>query len=294
MLAFILSQPRSGSTVLSAMLDRRKGVVCMPESSFPQVLGAIRPEERADKRWLAALYMGSTFPPLPRPPTPLTLDDAESCMRDSISDSLLNLGRAVASKLGRNPQEVTDVVWKTTRTPGMISGPLSTGGKFVVLRRHAHNVYESQFRVDFGKANQNPFRYGIFANSYENVFSRLPVGRPFEIDYERIPKDLANLLHFLEIPDEGEWGTGSSTIDLVSQRAHWLTEATKEFKNDDASKRARLDVGRVRSLNFALHATSLFRPFMKPLRDYYDTLSLNHIRSVARMHISGEIPMGDA
>ena len=56
-LAFILSLPRSGSTVLSAMLDRKKGIVSPPESSFPQMLGTLTPEERADKRWLAALYL---------------------------------------------------------------------------------------------------------------------------------------------------------------------------------------------------------------------------------------------
>lgn len=124
-LVYILSQPRSGSTVLTALLDKRKGVVCMPESSFPQVLGQISGKELGDRRWLAALYLGSTFPP-----TPLTLDDAERCMTGSEAEILCNLGKALASELGRNPDEVRHVVWKTTRMVGMHQGPVAAGGRF--------------------------------------------------------------------------------------------------------------------------------------------------------------------
>jgi hypothetical protein len=289
-LAFILSQPRSGSTVLSAMLDRRKGVVCMPESSFPQVLGAITPRERGDKRWLAGLYLGSTFPPLPRPPTPLTLDEAEGCMDGTTAEILEKLGRALAIKLERDPQLVRHVIWKTTRTPGMLSGPLSTGGRFVVLRRHLHNIYDSQFRVDFGRANRNPYRFGVFAQSYENVFAGLPGGRTFELDYEAIPDHFSDLLGFLAIEDVGSWEGNQCAIDFVARSGHWLREATQAFRNDDPAKRGRLAPGQRREVDRAMAVTRPLRPFLRPVRSYYDRLSLDHIRSVAKMHLEGTLP----
>lgn len=289
MLGFILSQPRSGSTVLSAMLDRRKGVVCLPESSFPQVLGAITKRERQDKRWLAALYLGSTFPPLPKPPTPLSLNDAESYMNGSNEEILIALGKAVADKIGHNPAEVNTIIWKTTRTIGMHRGPLSTSGKFVVLRRHLHNIYDSQFRVDFGIRNRHPYRFGVFTQSYEHAFSRLPSERTFELNYEEIPQRFTDLLQFWGVKDQGEWESGHSTIDLVAQSGHWLSQATQDFRNDDPEKRAKINNRVLQVVDKAQQFTRPLRAFMGPLRSYYDNLSLNHIRSVARMHIEGKI-----
>jgi len=285
MLAFIVSQPRSGSTVLSAMLDRRKGVVCLPESSFPQVLGSITKTERHDKRWLAALYLGSTFPPRPKPPTPLTIDDAEACMNGSNEEILLALGKAVASKIGHNPAEVNTVIWKTTRTIGLHRGPLSTSGKFVVLRRHLHNIYDSQFRVDFGIRNRNPYRFGVFTQSYEHAFSRLPSGRTFELNYEEIPRRFSDLLQFLGVRDQGEWDTGTSTIDLVAQSGNWLSQATQDFRNDDPEKRAKMDESLLQVVDRAQRFTHPLRPFMGPVRRYFDKKSLNDIRDEARRHV---------
>ncbi len=286
MLAFILSQPRSGSTVLSAMLDRRKGVVCMPESSFPQVLGTITRQERADKRWLGGLYLGRTFPPRPRPPTPLTVDDAERCMDGSNEEVLTNLGRSLAMKIGRDPEEVTTVIWKITRTIGMHTGPLSTNGKFVVLRRNLHNIFDSQFRVDFGIRNRNPYRFGVFTQSYENAFNRLPADRTFQLEYESIPDQLEGLMSFLGIADRGEWESGISTIDLVAQSGSWLAQATQEFRNDDPAKRASLGASITRKVDFALSLTRPLRPLMGPVRSYFDHRSMNHIRDEARRHLA--------
>ena len=89
--AFVISEPRSGSTVLTAMLDRRKGVLSMPESSFPQVLGYLRRAERTDPRRLAAIYLGSTFVP-----TPLKFSEIESCMTGSDQNVLDQLAGATA------------------------------------------------------------------------------------------------------------------------------------------------------------------------------------------------------
>lgn len=281
MLAYILSQPRSGSTVLTAILDKRKGVVCMPESSFPQALGQISREERADPRWLAALYLGSTFPP-----TPLTFQDALACMKGDNEEILISLGRALAGKLGRDPGDVRTVVWKTTRTIGMHRGPLETSGRFIVLRRHPHNVFESQSRFDYGVRNRRPFRYAVFSQSYEHALNRLPEERKFEIEYDDTEKRLPALLEFLNIEDQGPWQSGGSSLDLVAQSCSWLTQITEEFRNTDPEKRARLAPEMIRSVDRALALTRPLRPFMGPLRAYFDKRSMEHIWEFARERLA--------
>jgi len=280
MLAYILSQPRSGSTVLTAILDKRKGIVCLPESSFPQVLGVISKKERADRRWLAALYLGATFPP-----TPLTIDDAEACMEGSNEEILTALGKALASKLNRNPDDVRTVVWKTTRTIGMHRGPLMTSGKFVALRRHPHNVFESQSRFDYGVRNRKPFRYAVFSQSYEYALTRLPEDRTFLLDYDETEQRLPALLEFLQVEDHGVWETGGSSLDLVAESCSWLTQITEEFRNTDPEKRARLKPEMISAVDRWLAVTRPLRPLMGPLRGIFDRRSLGHIRGFAREHM---------
>lgn len=281
MLTFILSQPRSGSTVLTAILDKRKGVVCMPESSFPQALGELTRAERADRRWLAALYLGSTFPP-----TPLSFQDALACMEGSDEDILHSLGRALAEKLGRDPSEVRTVVWKTTRTIGMHRGPLATGGRFVVLRRHPLNVFESQSRFDYGVRNRKPLRYAIFSQSYENALRRLPADRCFQLDYDETEQRLPALLDFMGIADLGAWESGASSLDLVAESCSWLTEITAEFRNTDPEKRARLAPEMIRQVERSLALTRPLRPLLGPLRAHFDKRSMGHIWGFARERLA--------
>ncbi len=292
-LAYILSLPRSGSTVLSAMLDKRKGIVSPPESCFPQVLGTVSPEERKNRRWMAALYIGSTFPP-----TQLSLDDAASCMEGSNEDILIALGRAVAAKLDRDPNEVRAVVWKTPRNVGMHAGPFSTPGKFIVLRRNPHNVFESQFRVGFGKNNRNPFRFSIFRESYEHAFARIPTERKLEIHYDDLPLVLTKVVEFLGLPDQGDWAGNQSSLDLAVESCSWMSEVTKEFQNQDPKKRARLDSKQVRTLNFAMKLARPTRWILGPARAYFDHQSLLWCLDRAR-HILEEAdaktpPLADA
>jgi hypothetical protein len=275
-LAFILSLPRSGSTVLSAMLDRKKGIVSPPESVFPQMLGTVTPEERADKRWLAALYLGSTFTP-----TPLTLEDAQECMVGSNEEILVALGKACAVKLSRDPEQVEAVVWKTPRMVSMHEGPLSTGGKFVVLRRNPHNVFESQFRVEFGKKNRNPYRFALFLESYENAFSRLPEERTIQITYDSLPGSLSDLLSFLGVEDRGEWESASSSLDLAVQYCGHMADVTKPFENTDPVKRARLDPTQIRKLEFAMRLARPTRAFLGLLRAHFDRQSTKWSRDRA-------------
>jgi hypothetical protein len=281
MLAYILSQPRSGSTVLTAILDKRKGVVCMPESSFPQALGVMSRKERSDRRWLAAMYLGSTFPP-----TPLTFDDALACMDGDDEQILISLGRALAKKVGRDPSEVRKVVWKTTRTIGMQNGPLKTTGSFVVLRRHPHNVFESQSRFAYGIRNRKPLRYAVFAQSYEHAFSQLPMDRTFLMDYDDTELRLPELMEFLKIENLGEWESGGSSLEMVAKACPWLTQITEAFKNTDPEKRARLDLKTIRSVDRALEWTQPLRPFLGPLRTHFDKRSMEHIRAFARQRLA--------
>jgi hypothetical protein len=268
-LAYILSLPRSGSTVLSALLDRRKGIVSPPESCFPQMLGMITDYERKDPRWLAALYLGCTFPP-----TPLTLEDAEKCMKGSNQDMLIALGKAVAVKLDRDPDEINVVVWKTPRMIGMHKGPLSTDGKFIILRRNPHNVYESQFRVEFGKNNRNPYRFALFRESYEHSMNRIPKERIMNVSYDDLPSILPDILGFFGVQDNGEWDNRRSSLDLAAENCTWMTDVTKEFLNRDKEKRARLDPVQVKKLDFALRLARPTRCILGPMRSHFDKISL--------------------
>lgn len=277
-LAYILSLPRSGSTVLSVLLDKRQGVVSPPESSFPQVLGEIPSGERRDGRWLAALYLAATFPP-----TPLTLEDAEECMKGGDREILTSLGLAVACKLGRNPEDVKAIVWKTPRTICMNDCPISTDGKFIVLRRNPLNVFESQFRVGFGEKNRNPYRFAVFRESYEHAFARLPGNRVLNIDYDDLPGTVSDICGFLGVGDHGEWASsGCSSLDLAADSVPWMSEVTKEFRNTDPEKRARLDPAQVQRLKRALSLTRPLRPFLGPIRRHFDVASLNEIRGRAK------------
>lgn len=275
-LAYILSLPRSGSTVLSAMLDKQKGVVSPPESSFPQVLGVLKPEERNNPRRLAALYIGATFPP-----TPLTLDDAEACMQGSDKEILIELGKAVAAKLGRNPEQIRAIVWKTPRTVGMHRTPLATGGRFIVLRRNPHNVFESQFRVQFGENNRNPYRFAVFRESYEHAFSRLPAGRMMQVEYDQLPGVIPKVLAFIGIEDDGLWEDHRSSLQLASEHCSWMSEVTQEFQNRDPEKRARLDPKQISRLELAMQLARPLRPFLGPVRAFFDHQSMGPIRKRA-------------
>jgi hypothetical protein len=277
MLTYILSQPRSGSTVLTAILDKRKGIVCMAESCFPQVLGTLSKNERANKRWVAALYLGSRMAP-----DPLDIEDAETCVSDSDDEMLFALGKAVAKKLGRDPAQVKNVVWKTTRAIGLHDGPLATSGKFVALRRNTYNVFESQSRFVHGVNNRNPYRYALFSQSYEHALNRCPADRTFRLEYDDLPGILPSLLDFMEVPDLGEWETSGSILDVVAKECDWLSQVTGEFHNTDEKKRAQLDPVMKKRLAFALAMTSSLRKFMGSVRKHFDMKSVAYVKSIAR------------
>lgn len=195
---------------------------------------------------------------------------------------LLNLGRAVAVKMGRDVEKVRSIIWKTPRTVGMLNGPLSTGGKFIVLRRNPQNVFESQFRVDFGANNRKPFRFAVFRESYEHAFARIPKSRLFEMEYDALPRILEELLKFLGIEDRGEWQVGRSSLEMAAESCSHMSEVTREFRNTDPEKRARLGSDQVSSLATAMFLARPLRPLLGPVRAHFDNQSLGPIRERAK------------
>lgn len=269
--------------MLSAILDQRRGIISPPESSFPQILGEISAEERNDPRRLAALYIASTFSG-----TPLSLEESMACMSGGDEEILTNLGLALAEKIGRDPAKVGVIVWKTTRTVSFMDVPKALGGKFVVLRRHPLNVFESQFRVHFGKNNRKPFRFASFRESYESAFAKLPENSTFELDYENIPTELPKLLKFLEIEGAELWEEGHSSLKHVAENRPWLSQILDIFENTDEEKRRRLDQKQAEGLATAMKITRVLRLLFPLLRKHYDHNSLGDIRhkaaEVLRVH----------
>lgn len=274
--AFVISEPRSGSTVLTAMLDRRKGMLSMPESSFPQVLGYLKDHERTDPRRLAGIYLGSTFVP-----TPLKFAEIESCMVGNDREILDQLARATAVAVGRDPQQLNCVIWKTVRTIGMHRVLEDLDARVVILRRHPHNVFESQSRFSYGVRNRKPLRYAVFRQSYEAAFAKLDVSQQLEIEYDDLPDALADICGFLEVPDLGVWADDSSHFAEAAGNCTWLSEVTREFQNRDLEKRARLDESACRTLDRCLSMTRPLRLAMHPVRRFFDRRSLGHVRKIA-------------
>jgi len=278
---YILSLPRSGSTVLTSILDRKDGVVCMPESAFPQLLGEIGKKERADKRWMAALYLASSFSG-----TLLTIDDAEACMVGDNAEILARLGHAMAEKTGRPQERVRLVVWKTTRMVSCLRGPLLTDGRFIVLRRHPHNVYDSQFRVPFGVNNRKPWRFAMFRASYEAAFKMIPANRRFDLEYEDIPARMKEMLDFAGLSDIGEWLTGGSSFDGVVESRPWHGEIRAGFHNTDATKRKAVDPATAASLDRISGLMDSCGPVMSLLRMRFDQRNFDDIRARARLLVA--------
>ncbi len=66
-----------------------------------------------------------------------------------------------------------------------------------------------------------------------------------------------------------------------------MTEVTKEFQNKDPEKRARLDPKHVARLQLAMKLARPLRPFMGPVRSYFDHQSMGPIRERAKAILAG-------
>jgi hypothetical protein len=227
---------------------------------------------------MAAIYLAATFTP-----TPLDISEAEECMRGSDQDILVNLGLAVAKKLGRDTAQVRAVLWKTPRTVGMHRGPLSTSGRFIILRRHPYNVFESQFRVSFGENNRNPYRFAIFQESYEHAFARIPSDRRIDVNYDDLPGVLTQICEFLGVATQDKWESGRSNLEMAAKERSWMQDVTKPFENRDPEKRSRLDPDQVARLDRAMRLAEKIRPFLGPVRRFFDQCSVRSIKERARV-----------
>jgi hypothetical protein len=231
---FILSLPRSGSTVLTRMLAFRKDVLCLPETFFPHLADHLTGDEWLQPRWIGALFVASCSDG-----SPLTLDEAADCATNDAPTTMERIANAVAAKEGRDPASIHAVVWKSTRLVGSIRTALAIGGRFVILRRPRLNVFESQFRVPFGKHNENPARFALFAASYDAAFSSYPPERTLELDYADIPARLDELFEWIGSCDASPAGSAGSLQQTASQRA-WHQAIDKPFVNEDVKKIANL------------------------------------------------------
>ena len=284
-LACVYSLPRSGSTVLIAELDRLKGIVCLPESYFPQVLEFLTPQELSDPAKLAAFFLASS-----PSGSLISFEEAQTCMvPDDWKATLVRLGLACAAKTNRNPSQVRTIIWKTTRIIGKGKLFAEAGGRFLVLRRNPVNVFDSQFRVSFGRHNRNPLRFAVFLESYEAAFSRLPPEATYHIEYEAIPEQLAAMSDWFGVVGDN-WAGGESSIALTHARKTWHNGLMDGFQSRDEIKRKNVTLGQRFFLGAGRFAAKPVRPILSFLRDYYDGEIIKQIRNeattilVARSH----------
>ncbi len=273
---FIVSVPRSGSTVLTNMLDNYEDVLCLPETFFPGVMELADEAEWKDRRWMAALFLVSCSDG-----SPLSLDEAEACIEKDKQATLNSLASAAAAKSGRDLSKLKTVVWKFTRMVGCWHSAAAMGGRFIILHRNPLNVYESQFRVPFGDKNRNPARFALFATSYDAAFSDYPAAQTLRLDYPEIPTSMPKLLEWIGSNGERRDPTAAGMRGISGSRP-WHTEIDKPFKNDDASKLQNLSKPSVLLYQGARLLLSLFPFVARKARTIADQRQMQALRAQAR------------
>lgn len=231
---FIVSAPRSGSTVLTSLLDRHTGVISLPESGFPQMLAYISEETWKNRGLIAAIYLCSCYGG-----TLLDHGEALACIKPDRQDTLIALGLAEAAKAGRDIGGVRWIVWKNTRIVSAWHHLQKFGGRFAIIRRNPINIYESYQRIGFATKNRKPSRFAIYFRGYESVFRNYPADATFEFDYPKTAQQLPEFLEMLGIDPDDTHG-GASTLSAVSGRFDFHRDILGEFRDDDAEKRKRI------------------------------------------------------
>jgi hypothetical protein len=242
---FIISLPRSGSTVLTTMLDQFEDCLCLPESYFPALLESARRDEAKNPDWMAALFLASCLDG-----SPLSFEEARGCIRDDKTATLEAIESEVARKFGRRPESIRTVVWKYTRFVGRQPDLEKLNGNLIILRRNPLNVFESQFRVPFGEKNRSAARFALFEASYEAAYRHYPRGRTLEVAYQDMQPAIQEILKLTNSAgikrDRASGGVGDH-----SGRNPWHSEITKPFKNTDPAKLKNLLPSQVRSYGIA-------------------------------------------
>lgn len=272
----IVSKPRSGSTILTRTLDEIEDVLCLPECFFPHVLEYLNQKDFMNKRRVAALYVASC-----PDGSPLSIDEAESCIGNTPKQTLELLATAVARKFGRDPQSIRCVVWKSTRMVGAWKFWSNTGWRFVILSRNPLNVYESQFRVHFGSKNQNPFRFALFDASYNVAFSKYPKDRTLALAYEAIPERTEELLQWMSSSGVKRNSHAIGGVQQISGSRYWHTNIDKPFFNDDDSKLQRLSTWQRVGCKLGIFMFSLSPRLASLARLFVDKRQMNAISAAA-------------
>lgn len=272
---FIVSVPRSGSTLLTNMLDVCADVICPPESFFPAVLDQLHDHEMSDRRKVAALFVVSCSDG-----SPLTLEEAEQCIQMDKKQTLDALAIQIAIKQGRDPDQIKIAIWKFTRMVGCWNFAARIGGRFIILRRNLLNVYESQFRVPFGAKNKNPFRFALFAESYEAAFSGYPAAQTLHLEYAGIPSRFDDLVSW--IGSSGiKRASHSSTLEEIAERNPWHANINKPFENKDHEKIRNLSASQIRGLRIAKAILKLTPSLNRKARKTADQRQMLSLRSQA-------------
>lgn len=231
-LSCIVSLPRSGSTVLTAELDRFEGVVCVPETYFPQILDFLPAEELQSPKRLAQVFLATCD-------AGFLLDQGELeqlIQPDDWRKTFISIGLCCAEKAGRDPYAIRAIVWKSTRMLTGFQRMQGAGAKFVILRRNPINVYESQFRVDFGIHNRNIIRFAAFRQSYEALFTELQKAGSFQLEYESIPQRMDALLDWVGGTKQLR-AVGESTMAHTMAQHDWHKGLLDGFNCKDEEKR---------------------------------------------------------
>lgn len=272
---FIVSVPRSGSTLLTNMLDAYEDVICPPESFFPAVLEQLEDREMSDRRNVAALFVVSCSDG-----SPLTLEEAEQCIHMDKQQTLDALAIQIAIKQGRSPDQIKIAVWKFTRMVGCWDFAARIGGRFIILRRNLLNVYESQFRVPFGVKNKNPFRFALFAESYEAAFSRYPAAKTLHLEYAGIPSRFDELVSW--IGSSGiKRSSHSSSLEGIAERNPWHANINKPFENKDHEKIKNLSSFQIQGFRVAKAILKLAPSLNRKARTMADQRQMLSLRSQA-------------
>jgi len=272
---YILSLPRSGSTLLSRFLDEFDPLLSLPESAFPQILDLISESEWTDREWVAALFQTSSFSG-----AILDLSETAACIRGDRFETLEAIETRCAEKLGRDPGALRWVAWKTTRVTSRTRWLADSGGRFLILRRNPLNVFQSQFRVHFGLHNRNPLRFALFRASYEAGFSRCPRPETFEIEYARLPEALPALLAWLGLGAAAPRQQGESGLRVAANRP-WHDNLFNAFENRDPEKVAQIPHHQRWLLRAAIAAATPLTPLLLPMRARLDLAVWQTIRARA-------------
>lgn len=272
---YIASLPRSGSTVLTALLDQRADILCLPESFFPVLIDHLSEEEWSNRKRVAALFVASCSDG-----SPMTLEEAEACIVDDKEETLDRLATAVAIKCGRDPAVIRTVVWKFTRLVGSWRFASKTGGKFLLVHRNPLNVFESQGRVPFGKKNRSGFRFALFEASYREAFRHYPADRTRHLPYPEIGAKVGEIAGWIGSTNT-QRAQGIGAVGAHAGKNPWHSEIQKPFEDKDAEKLANLPRHKVLAYRVASAWFKLLPFIPRIARAMADRRTANALRSHA-------------